>query len=153
MGGVVVDVGVVGVGGVVVTVDAIVVVGSSRCGRGCRRGAFGVADGGRLVGDERAVDDDPLAGRPLRVARRQRQLGDVGVGGGDHVDVVGLDDLGARHRVDEATGEGGRDDLVARLEIVDVVERPAVRHAVAGDRGVAVLARQRRARVVAGPAA
>ena len=45
-------------------------------------------------------------------------------------------------------GEHRDDDLVARLELVDVAERLAERRAVAGDRGVAELPRQRRVGVV-----
>ena len=41
-------------------------------------------------------------------------------------------------------------DLVAGRELVDAEERRAVRGAVAGDRGVADLAGQRRAGIVAG---
>ena len=66
--------------------------------------------------------------------------------------VAGFDDLRAGHRIHETAGEGGDDDLVARIEIVDVDERLAVGRAVAGDRGVAVLAGEWRVRVVAWPA-
>ena len=46
--------------------------------------------------------------------------------------------------------QGADVDDVAGLELVEVAERRAVRRAVAGDGGVAHLARERRGRVVAG---
>ena len=51
--------------------------------------------------------------------------------------------------VDELALDGGEDDLVAGLELVDVVERLAVGGAVAGDGHVALLAGQRGLGVVA----
>ena len=94
------------------------------------------------------LDDEPLARRELRVAGRERQLrvrrvvDDVGVLG-VHDELVG-DGVGVL--ADHARG----DDLVTRLELVEVEERLAVGGAVSGDRGVPHLAGQGRARIVAG---
>src|SRR5215217_3783812 len=62
-----------------------------------------------------------------------------------------LDDLLALHFVDEAAVRHLDDDLVAALELVELVERRAVRRAMARDRDGPVDAGERRLRIVARP--
>ena len=90
---------------------------------------------------------DAVGGGVLGVARRKRDaiVGRVG----EDADVGWRYDGGAGHPVYEAAGVRGGDDFVTWYELVNVEERSAVRGAVPGDRGVAVLARQRRLLVVA----
>jgi hypothetical protein len=158
----------VSVGSSVGTVTAVAVVG--RAGRrgiddgvrrigiggGCNVERSAVVDRGFTDGTGRrrrielGVHDDPLSSGVLRMAGRERQRGAGGIGRRDHLVVARRDDLLAGHPVDEASGQGGDDDLVADLELVDVEERLAERGAVTGDRRVAELARHRRVRIVAG---
>ena len=109
----------------------------------------GLADRIGLRRVELARDDDAFARRPTWMARRERQRRHGRVGRRDHLVVLGRHDLLAGHDVDEAAGRCGRDDLVARLQLLDAVERLTVGGAMARDRGVAQLAGQRGLRVVA----
>ena len=83
--------------------------------------------------------------RGLQVVR-VRMVGEDVV---DHVGVAGRHDEALGGVVDEDALQRGEDDGVADLDRVEVVEGVAVGGAVPGDGGVAGLARERRADVVA----
>ena len=102
----------------------------------------------RLGWDQLRLDDEPFPRREFRVAGGERQLRVRRVV--DDVRVLGMHDelVGDRVRVGADHARG--DDLVTRVQLIQVEERLAVRGAVAGDRGVADLTRQGRAGVVAG---
>ena len=100
---------------------------------------------------QRGLDDEAGRGAEARIARREGEL--VAQDVVDHGRVTGRDDEALGGVVDEDALERGEDDRVADLDRVEVVEGVAVRGAVAGDGGVAGLARQGRPGVVPRPLA
>ena len=77
------------------------------------------------------------------MARRQRQRRCGRIGRGDHLVVARRHDLLSGDPIDEAPGQGGDDDLVAVLELVDVEEWLPERGAVTGDGRIAELSGHR----------
>src|SRR5690606_14536720 len=99
-------------------------------------GVFGV---GPL--DQLRLNDEPLSGREVWVACRERQprprllLGDPDVVRFDDVDLADFEDVLSDRRLHV--------DLVSDLELIEVVERPPIGGSVARDHGVSWLARHR----------
>src|SRR5690606_35728614 len=117
-----------------------------RAARAQRAGSGGV--GGRRRRDVGEAAHDALLRAALGVAGEER--GPVAVGLVDDVHRLVVDHLDLVERVDVAGAVGHREDqLVARLEEVEVVEGSGLRDSVARHHDVAQLARHRGARPVA----
>ena len=97
-----------------------------------------------MVGDDSGVDDESVACRADRCTGSQCQCGRIRVGGGDDFRVfLRADDELVADFVDESSRQCVDLDAVACREVIQVVEGRAVCGAVAGDGGVAQLARHR----------